>query len=270
MTIELHLGDCLDVMRSMPAGSVDMVFADPPFNAGKEYANDIDDDLPLADYRLWLTKWIEPAERMLAWGGTFWLMQNQKHIGYCQMELERIGLEFMNIVCWVYTNPTPAVKRFPQTWRPILLFSKGPPSVFNWHEDQMIKETLYYNPDRAKTHYPNDLWPDIPKLVGGFLAQPELILTEEKRFAHLAQMPERIAERAIKIATLPGQNILDPFMGSGTVGAACNKLCRSYIGIEKSAVYFEIAQRRIAQAEMQPQLFKQPAPIEMQGALIEC
>ena len=253
--VTLHEGDCIEVLQTVEPESVDMLFADPPFNAGKEYADEFDDKLPLAEYRAWLTKWIEQAERALKQGGTFWLMQDQRHLGYCQMELERLGLEFRNIVSWAYTNPTPASDGFPKTWRPILLFSKGKPNTFDWHADQMGRETLYYNPGRAKTNFPNDLWPDIPKLVGGIFAPPELLRTREGRFAHLAQMPEKLADRAVRIATLPGEIVLDPFMGSGTVGAACKKIGRRYIGIEKSHVYFAMAEKRIKKAALQPSLF---------------
>ena len=248
-------GDCLDILRSMSPQSADCIFIDPPFNAGKEYQNSINDNRNIYEYRAWLSERLIECNRVLKTGGMFWLMQSQEHVGYCQAELERIGLTFCNIIAWAYTNPTPLSNSFPHTWRPILLFSKGVPKSFNWHWDIMAKPTLYFNPGRAKNIvYPHDLWPDIPKLVGGYLAQDELLIDANGRFAHLAQMPLRIAERAILTSTKIGDIILDPFMGSGTVGCAASKWKRHYIGMEISRVYYELSVKRLEDFAAQPEL----------------
>jgi len=260
--IDLRLGDCLEHMRELRGGSIDCVFADPPFNARKEYLDDFDDEKPLAEYRAWLGVRIEQMARVLKEGGYLWLMQSQRHIGFCQNEIERLGLNFHNIVAWAYTNPTPAKSGLPQTWRPILLASKGKPRGLNRTADCMSKETLYHNPARAKSHYPDDLWSDIPKLVGGFLAPKELILTQDKRFAHLAQMPERIAARIILLSTNEGESILDPFAGSGTVGVMAKRLGRNFSGMEISEQYFKIAKKRIVEAQLQSALPLTLEPIE--------
>lgn len=243
--VRLYHGDCLDIMRTLPDGEADMIFADPPFNAGKEYKGDMDDAKPVAEYYAWLDERLAQMVRLLTPGGTLWLMQDQRHVGWCQVRLVEMGLDFRNIVVWAYTNPTPARYGMPKTWRPILFMSKGNPKTFDGQADEMLKETLYHTPTRAKTHWPHDLWPDIPKLVGGFLAPPELLLDETGRFAHLAQMPVKIAERAIKLATQPGDTVLDPFMGSGTTGDAARRLGRKFVGMERSQEYFALAEKRI-------------------------
>lgn len=271
--VRLYHGDCLEIMRTLPDGEADMIFADPPFNAGKKYKGDLDDARPVAEYYAWLDERLSQMVRLLTPGGTLWLMQDQRHVGWCQVRLVEMGLDFRNIVVWAYTNPTPARYGLPKTWRPILFMSKGAPKHFDGQADEMLKETLYHTPARAKTHWPHDLWPDIPKLVGGFLAPPELLLDEAGRFAHLAQMPVKIAERAIKLATQPGDTVLDPFMGSGTTGVACVRTGRRFIGIEIGLTYYAIAQRRIAEAQSQPPLFPPSntgfhltaAPVELPG-----
>lgn len=249
--IDLRLGDCLELMKEIRGASIDCVFADPPFNAGKEYLDGFDDDKPIAEYRAWIGERLAQMARVLKDGGYLWLMQSQRNIGFCQNEIERLGLNFHNVVAWVYTNPTPAKNGLPQTWRPILLASKGKPRGLNRAADCMSKETLYHNPTRAKSHYPDDVWADIPKLVGGFLAPKELLLTQDKKFAHLAQMPERIAARVILLSTSEGESILDPFAGSGTVGVAAKRLGRGFVGMKLSAHYFAIAKKRIAEAQLQ-------------------
>jgi len=254
LTVELHLGDCLEVMRSMPDKSVDCIFADPPFNANKNYKCDFNDNKPIEEYREWMGDCIGEMSRIIKPGGFIWLMQDQRNVGFCMMLLEKYGLDFRNIVTWIYTNPTPASRQYPKSWRPILLYSRGDPVFFNYQADEMTRPTLYYNPDRAKSHYPHDVWSDIPKLVGGIFAPKELITDEAGRFAHLAQMPVRISERVIKTSTNLGDVVLDPFMGSGTTGVACVQTGRSFIGIEISEEYFRIAEKRIAEAQKQPRL----------------
>jgi len=253
----LRCGDCLDVLPTLAAESVDLIFADPPFNVGKTYKGDMDDAKPITEYYAWLDERLAQMVRLLKPGGTLWLMQDQRHVGWCQVRLVEMGLDFRNIVAWAYTNPTPIRYGLPKTWRPILFMSNGKPKTFDGRADEMLKETLYHTPARGKTHWPHDLWPDIPKLVGGFLAPPELILDKTGCFAHLAQMPVKIAERAIKLATRPGDMVLDPFMGSGTTGDAACRLRRKFIGIERSQEYFEIAVKRIGAAQLQPALLPQ-------------
>lgn len=252
--IDLRLGDCLELMKEIPTGTIDAVFADPMFNAGKEYKDEIDDAKPIEQYRAWLSDRIEQMARVLKEGRYLWLMQAQRHIGFCQSEIERLGLNFHNIIAWAYTNPTPSKTALPQTWRPILLASKGKPRGLERGADCMTKETLYHNPTRAKSHYPDDLWSDIPKLVGGYLAPRELILTESNQFAHLAQMPERIATRIILLSTQEGETILDPFAGSGTIPSVAKQLNRNAIAFEISKTYFAIAEKRIKEAQLQAAL----------------
>ncbi len=243
--IALHHADCLTAMQALAAASIDLILADPPFNAGKEYKGGHNDAMPVADYYHWLGDRLEEMVRVLKPGGTLWLMNDQRHIGWCQIKLLDLGLDFRNLVVWAYTNPTPAQMGLPRTWRPILFMSKGKPRFFNPRGDEMTKPTLYHNPQRGQSHWPHDLWPDIPKLVGGFLAPPELLRDDDGRFAHLAQMPVRIAERILKLATEPGDLVLDPFMGSGTTGEAALLLERRFIGCESSLEYFQLAERRL-------------------------
>ncbi len=231
---------------------VDLIFADPPFNAGKVYGSgDHSDSLSDYDYKAWLRENIHGMADCLSDGGTLWLMNDTRWIGYCQTVLDDCQLTFLNMVVWVYTNPTPAKRRFSKTWRPILVYSRGPVRTWNQNAFPMEKPTLYYNPERREHGKPfvHDVWADVPKLVGGFLAQPELIKKESGQFAHLAQMPIALAERAILTATEPGDVVLDPFAGSGTALEAAAKHGRRWIGVEQEADYVEIIKFRMGKYE---------------------
>lgn len=251
---QILCGDCVELMAELlPDGCVDLVFADPPFNAGKDYGSGFNDDKEISEYYDWLSTRLEGMKRVLKTGGTLWLMNDTRHIGFCQNRLDSMGLTFRNMIVWAYTNPTPAKHHLPKTWRPILFYSKGNLACLHPERVKLSKETLYHNPGRAKAHPVHDLWPDIPKLVGGFLAPPELLTTPEGRFAHLAQMPEKIAERIILLASEEGQVVFDPMCGSGAILKAAKQLGRSYLGIDISPEYVELAKQRLI--ETNPPLF---------------
>ena len=248
--VTIYHGDCRDVLPGL--ARAELVFADPPFNAGKVYASGLhNDDMSKAEYLCWLSSWIDLLPSAMREGATAWLMNDTRWIGYCQTMLDGTGLTFMNMIAWPYANPTPTRDRFAKTWRPILLYSHGEkPAHFEATAMPLAGQTIYFNPAHVNGEaFCHDLWADTPKLVGGFLARDELIIeSKTKRWAHLAQMPEALAHRAILTATLPGALILDPFMGSGTTLRAAKDLGRKAIGIEIEEGYCEIAAKRMAQA----------------------
>lgn len=247
---QLLLGDARTLMAEMEPESVDCIIADPPFNAGKDYGEDFDDDKPLPLYKAWLGERVTLMAQVLRPGGALWLMNETRNLGLTQDLLESCStLEFQNIVVWAYGNPTPARDRFPKTWRPILFYRRrGKPKVWNISEDRLRRETLYCNLAHSAGRNLHDLWPDIPKLVGGYLAQPELCKKSDGAFAHVAQMPLGLADRMIRLSTNVGDLVLDPFVGSGTTCVAAYELGRRSIGLDLSADYLELARIRVSKA----------------------
>lgn len=250
MTYTLRHGDTLNLIATEDQ-CFNLVFADPPFNAGKVYGTGIHNDrMADRDYATWLHSWIQTAADLVDQGGTFWIMNETRWIGRTICALEDAGLTFVNLVSWVYTNPTPARKKYQKTWRPIAIFAKGEPTV--WHAaPPMERETLYFNPKRREKGVPfvHDVWADIPKLVGGFLAQDELLTKPNGQFAHIAQMPRAIADRILLTATNPGDSVLDLFAGSGTVLESALVYGREAIGYEQEAEYCQLIERRLSQRQ---------------------
>lgn len=244
---ELIHGDFAEVAYLLPG--IDLAFLDPPFNAGKVYGSGQYNDRQTPErYRAWLERQLSSLVPLLNPGATLWLMNDTRWIGHCQVLLDGLGLTFLNMVAWLYTNPTPAKKRYPKSWRPILVYCNGKePRVWDSAALPMERPTLYFNPERRERGRPfvHDVWADVPKLVGGFLAQPELQRKDNGQFAHITQMPLMLAERAILTATGPGDMVLDPFAGSGTVLAAAQKHGRRWIGVEQEEEYVALIRRRL-------------------------
>lgn len=206
---------------------MDCLIADPPFNAGKDYGDGFNDSRPLDIYYPWLADCLAEAVRVVRPGGALWVMNDTRHIGQTQGILDNLGANFQNMVCWLYGNPTPNTTRFPKTWRPILFYRKsGTPQTWNIQDTRLLQETLYCNFAHSNGRNLHDVWPDIPKLVGGYLAQAEVMTKSDGSFAHVAQMPLAIAIRAILLTTNQGALVVDPFVGSGTTCVAAQRLGR--------------------------------------------
>mgnify|MGYP001570109557 CR=1 FL=1 len=248
--VTIYHGDCREVLSALPAGSVDCIIADPPFNAGKEYGVGTDDARPWTEYWHWLGEVFVGISAVMRPGAALWAMNETRNLARMQLILEdQAMLEFQNLVVWAFGNPTPAAKRLAKTWRGIIFMRKpGDSNTWNLEADHLRRETLYCNFSRMEGGRTiPDLWPDIPKLVGGYLAQEEVITTRNGAFAHLAQMPQALAERPVLLTTNPGDLVLDPCMGSGTTLRAAKDLGRKAIGIEIEERYCEIAVKRLAQ-----------------------
>lgn len=254
-TVSLYCGDVEEVMSSEEwryDGEVACIVADPPFNAGKDYGPETNDARSRDEYDVWLTAKLTAAIRCLKPGGAAWVMNETDNLGLTLRILDDLGLELANIVPWLYGNPTPSKSRMPKSWRPIV-FARKPGGEVTWNgkNDWLRRDTLYCNRAHIESNTTiADVWPDIPKLVGGFLAQRQVLTRPDGRFAHLAQMPRGLAERPILLSTDPGDLVLDPFCGSGTTLEAAKSLGRRSIGIEISQQHCDTVVGRFAQGVM--------------------
>lgn len=205
--MNLYHGDCLDILRTLPAASVDAVVTDPPFNAGKDFAND---SLSPLDFRAFCNEFalalyrIKPSNILVEVG---------KDDTTMRQELERY-FTFRYSVCLNYTNSMRNGAIGYANWGLVLWFSNGGKC------HQRYKDRL----DSALHSTKGEFSHPSPK--------------EVTHYAHLVRM-----------FTPPGGVVLDPFMGSGTTGLACMQEGRDFIGIEKDADYYAIAERRIAGAQ---------------------
>lgn len=257
MTETLYHGDCIDIMGSLPAESVDMIFADPPFNLGKKYGGDTKGDtLSPEKYYKWCEEWIEEGFRLLKNTGSFYLMTVDDHLPELFPMMKKRGV-FVNLIKWKNVTNTYNRKSFRKSIQPILFYGKTEGYKFN-HKAQTRRVKLPWEANKTINESGQllDLWEDIPFVYAGAISHPEAILepgTNSK--AHLAQMPAGLSDRAILFSTDEGDTVLDPFNGSGTTGDSCIKLRRNFIGIERVEKYIRLARDRWDRRKRQPELF---------------
>jgi site-specific DNA-methyltransferase (adenine-specific) len=257
----LILGDCVEQLRSLKAGSVDLAFADPPFNIGYKY--DIYDDKREADaYLDWTRTWTKEVARVLKPDGSFWLAIGDEFAAELKMIVHReLGLSPRSWVIWYYTFGVNCKYKFSRSHAHLHYFVKDPTS-FTFNTDDIrvpSARQLIYADSRAnpKGRLPDDTWILRPQDVpGGFGPDedtwyvPRVCGTFKERAGwHGCQMPEQLLGRIIRACSNPGDLVLDPFAGSGTTLTVARKLDRRYLGYEISPDYAERARARLEAAQ---------------------
>jgi modification methylase len=240
-------GDCIEVMNSLPAGSVDLVFADPPYNLqlrGDLHRPDnsrvdaVDDAWDQFDsfavYDRFTRAWLKAARRLLKPGGGIWVIGSYHNIFRVGAAMQDAGYWILNDVVWRKSNPMPNFrgKRFTNAHETMIWASKeeGSKYTFNYEALKSLNEGLQMRSDWV-----------LPICTGH-----ERLKNENGDKAHPTQKPESLLHRIIVGSTNPGDVILDPFFGTGTTGAVAKKLGRDYVGIEREAAYRKVAEKRLA------------------------
>lgn len=260
MSETLYHGDCVEIMRSLPSESVDMIFADPPFNVGKKYGGDSkSDSMAPEDYYRWAETWIEEGFRLLKKTGSFYLMTIDRHLESLFPMMKARGV-FINLIKWKNVSSQDTRRAFLNSTQPILLYGKTDLYKFDPEAQRRAKSQFfrYWSENRSEKVKGKilDYWDDISLIYSGSVTHPEAIIDHEtNKRAHLAQMPMNLSDRAILFSTDEGDIVLDPFNGSGTTGASCIKLNRNFIGIEKVKKYVDLTEKRWNQIRLQSTLF---------------
>jgi DNA modification methylase len=240
----LH-GDCVEVLDTFPSGSVDMVFADPPYNLQLKqelWRPNLTRVDPVQDhwdrfssfeeYDAFTRSWLSSCRRVLKDTGTIWVIGTYHNIFRVGAILQDLDYWVLNDVVWIKTNPMPNFHgvRFTNAHETLIWAQKcrGEKYTFNYHLMKALNDDLQMRSD----------W-YLPTCRG-----KERIHRNGVK-VHATQKPEQLLFRAIQASTLPGDVILDPFFGLGTTGAVAQRLNRRWIGIEKEAQYIPVAIERI-------------------------
>ncbi len=240
--------DCIEAMRALPAASVDMIFADPPYNLqlggdlnrpDGSHVDAVTDDWDkfdsLSAYDAFTRAWLAEARRVLKPNGTIWVIGSYHNIFKVGSAIQDLGFWILNDIIWRKANPMPNFKgtRFTNAHETLIWASMGEKSkyTFNYRSMKTLNDELQMRSD----------W-EFP-ICGG---QERLKKNGTK--VHPTQKPEALLYRVMLACTKPGDIILDPFFGTGTTGAVAKRLRRHWIGIEREGNYVEAAQERIAAA----------------------
>jgi modification methylase len=249
---EVLVGDCIERMALMPASSVDLVFADPPYNLqlGGELLRpnhsrvdgveeEWDRFAGFADYDRFTRIWLAEARRLLKPDGALWVIGSYHNIFRVGSILQDLGFWILNDIVWRKTNPMPNFRgrRFTNAHETLLWCARSEDSryTFNYEAMKALNDDLQMRSD----------W--LLPLCGG----PER-LKRDGRKAHPTQKPEALLHRVLLASTRPGDTVLDPFFGTGTTGAVAKRLGRRFIGIEREVEYVRIAKERLATVSEAP------------------
>ncbi len=242
------MGDCIETMRALPAKSVDLIFADPPYNLqlggdlsrpDGSHVDAVTDDWDKFDslnaYDRFTREWLAEAKRILKDNGSIWVIGSYHNIFKVGAAIQDLGYWILNDIIWRKANPMPNFKgtRFTNAHETLIWASTGEGAryTFNYRSMKTLNDELQMRSD----------W-EFP-ICGG---QERLKKGGVK--VHPTQKPEALLYRILLACSKPGDVVLDPFFGTGTTGAVAKRLGRHWIGIEREPVYIEAAEERIAAA----------------------
>ncbi|QKR98918.1 site-specific DNA-methyltransferase [Sphingomonas sp. CL5.1] len=245
---QILMGDCIATMKSLPAKSVDMIFADPPYNlqlGGELFRPDgshvdaVTDDWDKFDtfaaYDAFTRAWLAEAHRILKDNGTIWVIGSYHNIFRVGTAVQDLGYWILNDIVWRKANPMPNFRgtRFTNAHETLIWASKGEKAkyTFNYRSMKTLNDELQMRSD----------W-EFP-ICGG-----QERLKKDGQKVHPTQKPEALLYRILLACTQPGDVVLDPFFGTGTTGAVAKRLGRRWIGIEREPGYCAAAIERITDA----------------------
>lgn len=231
-------GDCLDVLRTIGDGEVDLVVTDPPYNIGIDYGRGSRADRR-ADYPEWCRNWITECHRVMRAGGSMWVVSGQEYGAHIDIAMQDAGLTIRNRVTWHETFGVYCHGKFGRCSRPIFYAVKGDGFVFN--------KSAVTVPSARQEKYGDKRANPAGKIMGDVWEVPRVCGTFQERIPGVpTQLPALLVERMIAVSSREGDTVLDPFAGSGTVLAVAKTLGRKAVGIELNPEYASIAQGRVA------------------------
>ncbi len=259
---QILVGDCLKKLAQLPAESVDLVFADPPYNLQLEGSlsrpdqsrvDAVDDDWDkfssFAEYDSFTRAWLSAVRRVMKDNATIFVIGSYHNIFRVGAILQDLGFWILNDIIWRKANPMPNFRgrRFTNAHETLIWAAKSASAksyTFHYEALKAGNEDCQMRSD----------W-FLPLCTGA-----ERLKNKSGGKTHPTQKPEALLARALLAASNPGDLVLDPFFGSGTTGAVAKRLGRGFIGIERDAAYAAAARARIAAVTPLPEAAVAAAP----------
>jgi DNA modification methylase len=257
----IHQGDCVKLLRQVADESVDLAFADPPYNIGFKY-DEYQDNHADEVYLNWCEEWITELHRVVKPTGAFWLAIGDEYAAELKVAAQKIGFTARNWVIWYYTFGQNCRRKFNRSHAHLFHFVKDEElHTFNAADPSLripSARALVYGDRRANPtgRLPDDTWilrpQDLREDPAAFHPQDDTWYLsrvagtfKERQGFHGCQMPEQLLGRIVRASSNEGEVVLDPFAGSGTTLAVAKKLGRHWLGFELSSDYVKYATERI-------------------------
>lgn len=244
-------GDCVAALEALPDKSVDLIFADPPYNLqlggalhrpDQSLVDACDDEwdqfASFEAYDAFTRAWLLACRRVLKPNGTIWVIGSYHNIFRVGATLQDLDFWILNDIVWRKTNPMPNFKgrRFQNAHETMIWASRDPKAkgyTFNYEAMKAANDDVQMRSDWL-----------FPICSGG-----ERLKGADGKKAHPTQKPEALLARILMASSKPGDIVLDPFFGSGTTGAVAKRLGRHFVGVEREQDYIDAASARIAAVE---------------------
>lgn len=236
-------GDSAVLLDEIPDKSCRLVFADPPYNMGKNFGNNHDRWESAESYLLWCTNWIEKCFNKLTDDGSIMIMGHPRYLAYLIPYLDK-KFHYVNQIVYYYSDGMPERKNFERRYEQIAYYRKSSTNFIYNMEDIRMPLVRYDKTSNPMGKNPNDVW----RINRVRWNSKERVNLNNGKIAHVAQKPIRLLRRIILATTNKGDQILDPFLGTGTTMVASKELERKSLGIEMNPDYVNMAIQRITNA----------------------
>ncbi|EAF1795990.1 adenine-specific DNA-methyltransferase [Listeria monocytogenes] len=240
------LGDSIELMKSMSTNSIDLIFADEPYNIGKDFGNNQDAWESKDDYISWNKLWISEAMRILKENGTMYLMTSTQFMPYIDIFFQE-NYHVLSRIIWSYdSSGVQSKKMYGSLYEPILMVTKTEKSKITFNSQDILIEAKT-GAKRGLIDYRKD--PPVPynatKVPGNVWEFPRVRFKMDEYEDHPTQKPEALLERIIKASSNEGDIVFDPFGGSFSTASVAKRLGRKVISIDLNPDYYKIGLRRL-------------------------
>lgn len=239
------LGDSLEVMKKIKSGCIDLIFADAPYNIGKDFGNNKDTWDSINSYIEWCKQWIDECMRILSDNGTMYFMTATQHMPYLDVYVSK-KYNVLSRIIWSYdSSGVQSKKIYGSLYEPIIMINKASHSSYTFNYNDIlieaktgsVRKLIDYRKDPPQPY-------STQKLPGNVWNFNRVRFKMEEYENHPTQKPEALLERIIKASSNAGDIVFDPFSGSFTTSSVAVRLGRIAIGIDMNNEYYEIGIRR--------------------------